>query len=137
MKTQRSKIWQAESNQRSGAVAVEFAITAPVLFLLLFGAIELSHANMVLHTVEAAAYEGSRQGIVPGASAGDCRRATRELLDIAGIRAATIQVTPSNLNTVSDTVTVGITVPYNRNTIITPLFTDSLVMRRQCSLQRE
>lgn len=123
--------------QRSGAVAVEFALTLPLLFLMLFGAVELSHANMVFHAAEAAAYEGAREGILPGATSTDCRRAARRILNISKVRLAGIVVTPSNLSTETTTVRVEVRIPYRRNTIITPLFTDSLVIRRSCELTRE
>lgn len=127
----------AQRRLRSGALAVEFALTLPLLFLMLFGAVELSHANMLLHTAEAAAYEGAREGILPGATAGDCRRAAREILDIGRVRRSSIRITPSNLNTESDTVKVRVTIRYRHNTIIAPLYTDRLVIRRECELVRE
>ncbi len=51
-------IARSKRTTRSGVTTVEFAVVAPVAFLLLFGALELGHANMVFHSVEAAAYEG-------------------------------------------------------------------------------
>ena len=50
---------------RRGAVAVEFAITVPFLFLILFGSIEFSRANMLRQTVSQAAYEAARRGDIP------------------------------------------------------------------------
>lgn len=133
----RQSVAPAKERQRKGAVVVELALTLPLLFLMLFGAVELSHANMLLHTAEAAAYEGARQGILPGATAGDCRRAAREVLDIGRVRRASVRITPTNLGTESDTVKVRVTIRYRRNTIITPIYTDSLVIRRECELIRE
>lgn len=122
---------------RSGAVAVEFALTLPLLLLMLFGSIELSHANMVFHAAEAAAYEGAREGILPGATAADCEAAAQRILDISRVRQSTITVTPSNLGTETNTVSVEIRIVYGSNTIITPLYTDSLVIQRTCELTRE
>lgn len=124
-------------NIRRGATAVEFALTAPLLFLLLFGALELSHANMVFNVTEAAAYQGARQGIVPGANAAECTAAAERLLEISKIRNANIQITPGNLNDDSDLIEVRISVPYAQNTIVSPLFTRSLVIDRRCTLTRE
>ena len=53
---------------RRGATTVEFAMTAPVLFLFLFAAMEFSRYNMVSQTATNAAFEGARQCIVPGAA---------------------------------------------------------------------
>jgi Flp pilus assembly protein TadG len=122
---------------RSGATAVEFALTAPVLFLLLFGALELGHANMVLNTTEAACYEGARVGIVPGTTAAECIAATQRLLDIAKIKDATITVTPANLATQTEAVTIRVVVPYRTNAVTVPFFTRGLTIQRECKLTRE
>lgn len=128
---------QSTRTLRQGATAVEFALTAPVLFALLFGALELGHANMVFNTAEAACYEGARVGILPGATVAECEQATREKLTAVKIKNATVQVTPSNLNTLSTTVTIKVTVPYSSNAIIVPFFTRNLVIQRECTLTRE
>jgi Flp pilus assembly protein TadG len=125
-------------SNRAGTTTVEFALTFPLLILLLFGAVELSHANMVLNATEAAAYEGARRGIIPGAESSTCINAAQLTLDIAGIRNSSIEVTPSDLLT-SDAPTVRVTidVPYASNTIVAPLFTRDLRIIRSCELTRE
>lgn len=126
-----------KSEQRSGATAVEFALTFPLLILMLFGAVELSHANMVLNSTEAAAYEGARRGIVPGGEAENCIASSQLMLDIAGIRGGSITVEPASLLIDTDTVRVTIEVPYASNTIVAPLFTRDLRIVRTCELTRE
>ncbi len=122
---------------RSGAVAVEFALTVPILFSLLLGSLELGHASMVLNTAEAACYEGARMGIIPGASVVECEQAARQKLTSCKIRNAQITVTPNNLESFTPTVTVRIVVPYSSNAITVPFFTRSLVIQRECTLTRE
>ena len=56
---------------RTGATAVEFAIVAPVFFLILFAMFEFSRVNVLRHTADNAAYEASRVAIIPGATAAD------------------------------------------------------------------
>jgi len=124
-------------NGRRGVAAIEFAMTAPILFLLLYAALELGHANMVLNAVEAACYEGARVGIVPGASAADCTTAAQRILDVSNIRGSTITVTPNNLNTNSDSVRVRISLPYSATAVIPPTFTRLVSINRQCELIRE
>ena len=75
---------------RRGVTAVEFAMTAPILFLMLYVALELGHANMTFNAVEAACYEGARIGIVPGAQAADCQAAAQRILSISKIRGASV-----------------------------------------------
>src|SRR5690606_21432947 len=73
---------------RRGAALVEFALTAPLLFFILFASLEFARANMLRNTVEMAAYEGARRGIVPGATAEDVRDAARFPLTTIFVRNA-------------------------------------------------
>ena len=127
----------SRKTNRRGAVVVEFAFTAPLVFLLLFGALELGHANMVFHVTEAAAYEGAREGIVPGASRDEVEAAVDRILQISNVRGATIEVIPADLNVLSNSIQVNIGVPYQQNTLIPPFFTQGLVIERGCKLTRE
>lgn len=65
-------------DQRRGAVAVEFAVVAPVLVAILFGMVELGRAFEMQNMLEVAAREGARfasmdrDGLLkPGQSAND------------------------------------------------------------------
>ncbi|MCU0718910.1 MAG: pilus assembly protein [Pirellula sp.] len=122
---------------RSGATTVEFAMVAPVAFLLLFGALELGHANMVFHSAEAAAYEGARKGIIPGATAAECIAEANDMLQLCRVRGATVTVNPATLSPNDANVTVRVQVPYRSNSIVVPFFTRSLVINRECKLSRE
>jgi Flp pilus assembly protein TadG len=122
---------------RCGATAVEFALVAPVAFLLLFGALELGHANMVFHSAEAAAYEGARKGIIPGATATECIAEANDMLQLCRVRGATVTVNPAVLTPNDANVTVRVQVPYRSNSIVVPFFTRSLVINRECKLSRE
>ena len=124
--------------QRTGATAVEFAMTLPLLLLMLFGTYELTRANMMFHTAEAAAYEGARLGIVPGATTAECEQAALDMLATSGIKNAEVTVNPGNLDTETETVTVTISLAYRDNTIMFPLFLgrDARVIKT-CELVRE
>ena len=67
-----------ERRERRGAVAVEFAIVAPILVAVLFGLIELGRAFEMQNLLEVAAREGARFAsmdrdgmLAPGESAND------------------------------------------------------------------
>jgi hypothetical protein len=136
MKLSKKRIkTQMTMSNRRGATAVEFAMTAPIAFLLLFGALELGHANKVYHSAEAAAYEGARKGIVPGATAAEC--ISDDMLRLCRVRGATVTVTPNNLTPADPSVTVRVEVPYRNNSIVVPFFTRNLVINRECKLSRE
>lgn len=128
---------QQRNQHRRGAAAVEFAMTAPLLFLLLYAALELGHANMCFNATEAACYEGARIGIVPGATAAECEAVANNILRISKIRGATVQVTPADLSVDTPSIRVQITVPYAGTSIVVPTFTRFLTIQRACELVRE
>ncbi|MGA2061629.1 MAG: TadE/TadG family type IV pilus assembly protein [Thermoguttaceae bacterium] len=58
------KVCQICRRQRRGAAAVEFAIVAPVFFLLVFGMIEYGRMVMVQQVLTNASREGARVGVL-------------------------------------------------------------------------
>jgi hypothetical protein len=56
----RTRNPQSEIRNRRGAVAVEFAIVAPILLAVVFGLIELGRAFEMQNLLEVAAREGAR-----------------------------------------------------------------------------
>ena len=122
---------------RRGASTVEFAMTLPVLLLLMFGGYELSRANMIMHTCEAAAYEGARVGIVPGVSSTEVQDVTNAVLSTVGVKNAGVSVQPSDLSVPTDTVAVTVQVSFAENSLLAPLFMGTSTFNRTCTLTRE
>ncbi len=60
----RSMTTKKRSRRRRGVAAVEFAVIAPVLFLAIFGMIEMARMVMVKQAVVNAAREGCREAIL-------------------------------------------------------------------------
>jgi Flp pilus assembly protein TadG len=116
---------------------VEFAICAPILFMFFFAALEFGRVNMIRQTVENATYEGSRRGIVPGATANDCRNAAQAVLNTVSTNNATINITPSVITANTTQVTVAISVPINDNSWVTPLFFKNKTLSNSMTMQRE
>ncbi len=116
---------------------VEFAIVAPVFFLLLFGSFEFSRLNVIRHTADNAAYEAARIAMVPGATAAEAITEANRILDIVGTRGATVTVNPATLGLNTNQITVTIDVPMGQNGWITPRFTGSLNMRAVATLKAE
>ena len=112
------------TQRRRAAATVEFALVAPLLFLTFFAAVEFSRANMVRHTVDIAAYEGARQGIIPGATADDVRNRVNQIMAQLAIRNTTVTVTPANIDRNTDRntdrVTVNVVTPMQGNGFICP-----------------
>ncbi len=122
---------------RSAAVVVEFAICAPLLFLFFFASLEFSRVNMIRQSVENAVYEGARRGIVPGATATNCRDSAQAVLNSISTTGATITVTPSVITDDTTEVTVSIVVPVNNNSWVFPVFFADKTISSDMTLRRE
>jgi Flp pilus assembly protein TadG len=125
------------TSRRPGASAVEFALTAPLVFLLFFGSFEFSRMNMIRHTADIAAYEGAREGIVAGATSDDVRDRVTDLLSTVGVREAVITVTPAIIERSAREVRVDVDVPIAPNSWITPRFFGDLHVQATSTLARE
>ena len=121
-----------------GATVVEFALVAPPFFLLLLGGIEFSRANVILNTMENAAYAGARRGIVPGATAADCEDAAQNILNIIRVNTASITIQPSVITDETPVVTATVQVPLDMsNGWITPKFYLGKSLTANVALPRE
>ena len=123
---------------RRGAVVVEFALAAPIFFLLLFGAIEICRLNIVRHVVDNAAYEAARHGIVPGGTAAEIIAEGNTFLSNAGISGGTVTVTPSSVNEDTEQVTVTVRVSMATNAWMVPAwFTGGAFVEGESTLRTE
>ena len=125
------------AKQRRGVVATEFAITLPVLLLFFFAAFEVARFSMLIHTVENAAYEGARTGIIPGASATNVEAEAARILGTLGVRNATITITPSTIEDDTESVTVDIRVPFGPNSFAPSILFGDAVVQRDLTMIRE
>jgi Flp pilus assembly protein TadG len=137
MNTYRQRQCKRTRPTRLGVVVAEFAICAPILFLFFFASLEFSRVNMIRQSVENAVYEGSRRGIVPGATAADCQAAAQTVLNSVLTHNATITVTPSTITNSTTEVTVAVTVPVNSNSWVFPVFFNGKTISGTMTLKRE
>ena len=125
------------SPKRLGAAAVEFALTAPILFMLLFAALEFGRVNMIRETVSNAAYEAARTCIVPGATNAEGVDAADRIIRSIGVRDAKIQIQPSTITDTTPSVTATVTVPYNTNLWMPPFYFADGSASTTCTLIRD
>lgn len=118
-------------------MSVEMALTLPLYFFLLFGAIEFARVNTVLHTIENAAYEGTRRATIPGATAAQAEAVAREVLDAVSVADATVSVVPPTLTGLEEEVTVEISVPLDSNAWISPVFFAGASLTRSCTFSTD
>jgi Flp pilus assembly protein TadG len=123
--------------ERRGTVVVEFALTAGLLFMILFASIEFMRVNTIVNTAENAAYEGARAGIVPGAKAKDVEDAANGMLGAIGVRGAQIDVEPNPIQPDTPEITVTISVPLDNNSFIKPQYFLGKTLTKTCTLTRE
>lgn len=101
--------------ERRGVTTVEFALTAPILFMLVIAAIEFSRANMLFHSAAVAASEGARRGIIAGSTADEVADIVRQELSYIGIKESRIAVHPEVVTNDTKLVAVAVQVPVNAN----------------------
>ena len=70
---------------RRGAAAVEFAVVAPVFFLMIFGMIEFGRMIMVQQVLTNASREGARLAVLDGTASSDVKTAVAKYLTGARI----------------------------------------------------
>jgi Flp pilus assembly protein TadG len=128
--------------KRLGAAAVEFAIVAPLFFLLVFGMVEFGRMVMIQQVITNASREGARKAVLDGASSSNVKSAVVTYMANGGVTIATSNVTinPTDPTTAAagSPVTVTVSVPFNQvSWLPSPMFlggrqmTASTVMRRE------
>lgn len=123
--------------RRQGATTVEFALCAPIFFLLFFLGLEVAGANLIVQTTKAAALHAARRGIIPGATVEDVRETAQEALRAALISDFEIRIDPPVIADDTKSISVDIEVPVRGNGFIAHNFFSSTVVRRSATLRRE
>jgi Flp pilus assembly protein TadG len=122
---------------RRGATTVEFAIVAPIFFLLMMASFEFSRLNVIRHTADNAAYEAARHAMVPGATASEAISKANTILSTVGTRGARVTINPTTLGPDVDTINVRVDVPLDQNGWIVPRFTSGSTLTAQSTLRTE
>jgi len=81
--------WTPSNRRRAGNAIVEAALVLPVLLSLTFGTVEYGYFFFVKQSVQGAAREGCRAGIVPTATNTNVTAAIAASLNAAGLNAST------------------------------------------------
>ena len=109
------------SKPRHAAATVEFALVAPLLFTLVFAAIEAGRAMMAMDLMANTARTGCRVGVLPGNSNSDVTSATTSQLSNSGISNATVSITvngaTADVSTANEGDQIGVTVSVTNDSI--------------------
>ena len=136
---------KASRGNRRAVSAVEMAIVAPLLFLLIFGMVEFARMVMLKQALVNAAREGSRTAILANVlSSSDAETAVRESLkesianssDTSKVR---VTITPSTLAGMASgtSVTTRVEVTFSDVSWIPPSFGGSIVIVGESTMKRE
>jgi Flp pilus assembly protein TadG len=86
---------RAGGTNRRGASAVEFAIVAPIFFLVVLGIIEFGRMSMVQQIITNAAREGARVGVLDGSTFNSVNTKVQQYLSASAIKGANVTVNPN------------------------------------------
>lgn len=138
MLLKRTRSRPPRSNNRRGTAAVEFAVIAPLFFLLILAMVEIARMFMVQHTLVNVSREGSRSAVVGATSEEDIKSLVAELLSEHGISGATVEVSPAPENAQpGDLVTVSVSVPYNNVSWLAPTFLRGQTLTGSTKMRKE
>jgi Flp pilus assembly protein TadG len=116
---------------RRGATVVEFAVVAPVFFVMVLGLIEIGRACMVTDLLTEAARRACRAGVIEGTSSSAIQSAASNYLTSVGVSSESVNVyvndTPVGSTNVSampayTEITVVVTVPVSSVAWVPPWF---------------
>ena len=129
----------AQRERRKGTAAVEFAVVAPVLLLLVVGTIEATSMIYLTQSVKIAAYEGARVALVPQSNSNNVIGACNQILEARDVQGAVVTVTPSNIaaQPYGTYIQVKVTVPYDDNSPLASWFYSGRMLTGQVEMMKE
>jgi Flp pilus assembly protein TadG len=139
------KVCRLCRRNRRGAAAVEFAVVAPLFFLLVFGMIEFGRMVMVQQVITNGSREGARLGVLDDVTRQEVIDRVNQYLASGGIEGATVDPQYGDESSTNpedagygEPVTVTVSVPFDQvSWLPTPMFiggntlTATTVMRRE------
>jgi Flp pilus assembly protein TadG len=137
------KAYRRCRRNRQGAAVVEFAIIAPLFFMMVFGMIEFGRAIMVQQVLTNASREGARVAVLDSQTptATQVKSLVATYLQNAGITGATVTINPAEPTSASygQPVTVNVQIPFsNVSWLPAPWFlTGSTKLKASTVMRRE
>lgn len=127
---------------RRAASAVEFALIAPVFFLLILGMVEYGRMVMIQQIITNASREGARRAVLDGATTTEIQGLVGDYLQLAQVSPAgaviTVSPNPPNSAEFGDPITVTVAIPFNQvSWLPTPMYLGGRTMRATTVMRRE
>lgn len=127
-------------NQPRGAAAVEFAIVAPIFFMVVLGIIEFGRMSMVQQIITNGAREGARIAVFDDTTTAQVEARVNNYLASTGITGHSVDVDPSppSLAGFDDPVTVTIIIPFDKvSWLPAPFFIKGTDLQARAVMRRE
>jgi len=119
---------------------VEFAIVAPLFFLLVFGMVEFGRMVMVQQVITNASREGARIGVLDGTSTADVQAAVATYLQNAAVSGGSVTIAPDPPTSAGygEPVTVTVSMPFDQvSWLPSPIFLGGRTMSATTVMRRE
>lgn len=102
---------QSSKQRRPGAAAAEFAVVAPIIFMVVIAMFELGRSMSIQQTLTNAAREGAREAILPTATTSSVDQVVAGYVAASLANGATAVTTPTDPSTADpgDLITVTVT----------------------------
>lgn len=128
------------SQKRCGTAVVEFAIVAPIFFLIVLGIIEFGRMAMVQQVITNAAREGARVAVLDDSTKAKVANRVNYYLKSASIAKAKINVKPNPPSSAGygEPVSVTVSIPFNDvSWLPTPFFIGGQTLKAKSVMRRE
>lgn len=127
---------------RRAAAAVEFALIAPVFFLLIMGMIEYGRMVMIQQVITNASREGARQAVLDGATTAGIDTLVRDYLELGQVSPASAVITvapnPPTDAEFGDPVTVTVAIPFDEvSWLPSPMYLGGKTLSATTVMRRE
>lgn len=119
---------------------MEFAVVAPLFFLLILGMVEFGRMMMVQQVLTNASREGARIAVLDNTTTADVMTAVEDYLSNGTISGATITISPNPPNSAGygEPVTVTVSVPFDQvSWLPSPMFLGGNTLEATTVMRRE
>ncbi len=111
-----------KNRKRLGAVTIEFAIVANVMFVVIFGSFELTRLSLMRSLAQDAAYFAARAAVVPGATETDATNEANRILGMMGTKGVQVKINNSlGLSQASTELRCEVTIDLKQNMMMIPI----------------
>lgn len=126
-------------SRHRGVAATEFAIVAPVFFLMVIGFIEFGRALMVQQVLVSASRVGARMASTTGATTSGVQSAVQSYATSVAVPGVSVAVSPNPATaTAGTTITVTATVPFSSvSWMSSPWFLGSKTLTASSQMRKE